>query len=214
MMDVFTGGAFQTNGYLLRFSGAGAVLVDAPEGVAGWLESRGQSIDTLLLTHLHYDHVVDVAALKRDHGCAVYAHSAPDPDLTLETVLKEVMGLPIEIGPFEVDRFLAGESEIEISASGITLGLHPVPGHSPDSLCFGPFDHEDLEGSPVLFGGDVLFRGGIGRTDFPHGNHAQLISGIREIVFAFPDETRVLPGHGPPTTVGLEKAANPFLQEF
>lgn len=214
MIDAFTGGQFQTNGYLMSLPGGGRILIDAPEGIANWLASREYGIDLLLLTHLHYDHVVDTAALKRTHDCPVWAHSKPDPDLTLESALEKMIGSPMNLEPFEVDRLLAGESAIEIADSAGSLGFLHVPGHSPDSLCFGPFDHAELESPPVLFGGDVLFRGGIGRTDFPHGDHELLLSGIREKVFALPDETVVLPGHGPATTVGIEKRSNPFLAEF
>lgn len=214
MIDEFTGGQFQTNGYLLSLPGGSRILIDAPEGVANWLDSREYGIDLLLLTHLHYDHVVDVAALKRAHDCPVLAHSNPDPDITLETILKQTISGSLEIEPFEIDRLLAGEIAVEIEPDGLNLGILHVPGHSPDSLCFGPFDHDALEGLPILFGGDVLFRGGIGRTDFPHGDPDLLISGIREKVFALPDEIIVLPGHGPATTIGIEKRSNPFLTGF
>lgn len=213
MIDVFTGGAFQTNGYLVTLADGGRILIDAPEGVADYLRSREYGIELLLLTHLHHDHVVDVAELKRDHDCPVWAHSNPDDDLTLKSVLA-ASGLQMDLESFEVDRLLAGESEIEIGSAGVKLGVLHVPGHSPDSLCFGPLDLEGLAGTPVLFGGDVLFCGSIGRTDFPHGDHEQLITGIQEKVFTLPDETQVLPGHGPATSVGREKATNPFVAEL
>ncbi len=206
-IDVFTGGYFQTNGYLLEHPG-GRLLIDAPEGIAEWLASRDRRPDALLLTHLHYDHVIDAAAVRERFGCPILAYAAPDADLTLETVLKEAIGWPFELAPFALDRPLAGEDEIEIT--GLTIGLLHVPGHSPDSLCFGP--RMDDATDPVLFGGDVLFNGGIGRTDFPHGDHGQLLRGIREKLYPLPDETTVYPGHGPATTVGEEKRTNPFVQ--
>ena len=205
-IDVFTGGYFQTNGYLMSHSG-GRLLIDAPEGIAAWLAEKDTPPDALLLTHLHYDHVIDAAAVQERFGCPIWAHSEPDADLTLETVLKEAIGWPFELSPFAIDRTLAEETEVEIAGLKITL-LH-VPGHSPDSLCFAPEAPE--KSTPILFGGDVLFRGGIGRTDFPHGSHPQLLSGIREKVFTLPEETIVYPGHGPETTVGTEKRTNPYV---
>lgn len=206
--DVFTGGFFQTNGYLLIHPG-GRLLVDAPEGIADWLESLGVRPDILLLTHLHYDHVIDAAAVRERFGCPVWAHSPVDSDLTLETVLKESIGWPFVLAPFEIDRTLAGEAEIE--AAGARISLIHVPGHSPDSLCYR-MDFP-VEAAPRLFGGDVLFRGGIGRTDFPHGDHNLLLQGIREKLYPLPGETRVFPGHGPETTIGREKTSNPFVRE-
>lgn len=212
-IDVHTGGYFQTNGYLITHPG-GRLLIDAPEGVADWLESLGLAPDGLLLTHLHYDHVIDAAAVRERFGCPIWAHSPPDADLTLETLLKETIGWPFELDPFSVDRVLAGEREIHLA--GLIIPLDHVPGHSPDSLCYRPrpADSADELPVPLLFGGDVLFRGGIGRTDFPHGNHGLLLEGIREKLFRLPDSTRVFPGHGPETTIGRERASNLFLQEF
>jgi glyoxylase-like metal-dependent hydrolase (beta-lactamase superfamily II) len=89
---------------------------------------------------------------------------------------------------------------------GIPFSVLLVPGHCPGSLCFYSADHQ------VLFGGDVLFAGGVGRTDIPGGDHQLLIRGIREKLFLLPGDTVVLPGHGPPTTIGKERNTNPFLQ--
>lgn len=207
-IDVFTGGYFQTNGYLFAHD-HGTCLIDAPEGIADWLAARGVVPDLLLLTHLHYDHIIDAAAVKTRFGCPIWAHSTPNPDLTLETVLKETIGWPYEVAPFEVDRELAGISEME--NDGMAFDLHHVPGHSPDSLCYAP-RWEEKNGSPQIFGGDVLFQGSIGRTDFPHGNHALLLDGIRTKLYPLPGETIVHPGHGPPTTIGRERIENPYVR--
>jgi glyoxylase-like metal-dependent hydrolase (beta-lactamase superfamily II) len=112
--------------------------------------------------------------------------------------------MPCELDDYAVDHLLEGESKL--SLDGLDLEVLHVPGHSPDSLCFR------IDGAPVLIGGDVLFQSGIGRTDFPHGDHDLLISGIKEKLWPLPDDTQVLPGHGGPTTIGTEKATNPFLQ--
>jgi hydroxyacylglutathione hydrolase len=212
-IDVYTGGYFQTNGYLILHPD-GRLVIDAPEGIAEWLADQGIVPDAVLLTHLHYDHVIDAAALRERFGCPIWSHSPPDADLTLETVLKETIGWPFDLAPFSVDRTLAGETEVEIA--GFRIRLDHVPGHSPDSLCYRPRPASADQELPVplLFGGDVLFRGGIGRTDFPHGSHGLLLEGIREKLYTLPDQTRVFPGHGPETTIGREKASNPFVREL
>jgi glyoxylase-like metal-dependent hydrolase (beta-lactamase superfamily II) len=202
VIHVYCGGLFQTNGYLVRKDG-GTWLFDAPEGITGWLEDHDVVPDALLLTHQHHDHVLDVARIQAVFGCPVYAHSDPSDELTLSKGLERMMGIPCPIDPYTVDQRFAGLDTIDLG--GLVLDLHHVPGHSPDSVCF------KLRDQPVLIGGDVLFAGGIGRTDFPNGNHGLLLSGIRSKLWPLPDETRVLPGHGPETTIGEEKATNPFL---
>lgn len=211
-IESYTGGYFQTNGYWLT-TVSGQLLVDAPEGIANWLVERGAQIDAVLFTHLHYDHVVDAAAVKERFACRMFAHSRPDADLTLETVLKENIGWPWNLAAFEIDELLVGsDSVVPLAGAGQTGGnadlawevLH-VPGHSPDSLCFMP------AGEGIVFGGDVLFAGGLGRTDFPHGDGPLLLQGIEEKLLVLDDGTRVLPGHGPETTIGRERSSNPFL---
>lgn len=201
-IQAYCGGIFQTNGYVVSRDGRSWVF-DAPEGIAGWLEDEGIRPEALLLTHQHHDHVLDVGRMQSAFGCPVYAHSDPSEELTLSKGLERMMGIPCPIAPYTVDRRFAGLESIDLG--GLVLDLLHVPGHSPDSVCF------KLRDAPVLIGGDVLFQGSIGRTDFPNGNHALLLSGIREKLWPLPDETRVLPGHGPVTTIGHEKAGNPFL---
>lgn len=201
-LDAYCGGIFQTNGYLVQRHGQVWVF-DAPEGITDWLLDLGVKPAGLLLTHQHHDHVLDVARIHETFGCPVYAHSAPDEELTLAKRLEQMMGMPCPIDDYAVDERFAGLDAIDLGELQLRL-LH-VPGHSPDSVCFHiPEDH-------LLIGGDVLFQGSIGRTDFPNGNHAQLISGIRETLWPLPDETMVLPGHGPSTTIGEERRHNPYL---
>jgi len=209
-IECYMGGFFQTNGYLLR-GPEGNVLIDAPEGIVAWLQEKGVQINGLLLTHLHYDHIIDVAALKRDQpSCRICAHSACDDDLTLATFLTQAIGWPANLESFEMDELLEGQTKIE--AAGIEFDLKHVPGHSPDSLCYYLPGENGVDSSPpILFDGDVLFNGGIGRTDFPDGSTELLLSGIREKVLTLPGETIVYPGHGPETTVVEEERSNPFL---
>lgn len=201
-IHIYCGGIFQTNGYLVR-KGGGAWVFDAPEGITDWLLQNGVRPDALLLTHQHHDHILDAGRIQSAFGCPVYAHSDPSEDLTLSKGLERMMGFPCPIDPYTVDRRFAGLDSIDLG--GLVLDLRHVPGHSPDSVCF------KLREESVLIGGDVLFAGSIGRTDFPNGDHDLLISGIRSRLWPLPDDTRVLPGHGPETTIGREKATNPFL---
>ncbi len=202
-IECFTGGIAATNAFLVYTNGD-CLLVDAPEGVADWLRAADRSPDALLLTHLHFDHIMDAAEVQRSFGARVYSHSAPDPDLTLESLLQGFAGPEVSIEAFEPDVLLEGESSLHFGEGNEFELLH-LPGHSPDSIGF------HLPEEQVLFGGDVLFHRGIGRTDFPHGDHDQLLGSIREKIFPLDATTRVLSGHGPETTVGEERSGNPFL---
>ncbi|MEM7698247.1 MAG: MBL fold metallo-hydrolase [Verrucomicrobiota bacterium] len=199
---VHCGGLFQTNGYLVA-AGDHRYLFDAPGDVLPWLKSHGIKLDGLILTHQHHDHVVDAAAVQEAFGCETWAFSKPDPDLTLARNLEQMTGLPCDLGDYRVDHIVTEDGGL--SLPGLELSVMHVPGHSPDSLCF------KLGDSSVVIAGDVLFRGSIGRTDFPHSDHDALINGIREKLWPLDDKTRILPGHGPETTVGLEKRTNPFV---
>lgn len=202
-ISTYTGGIAATNGFLLPLPG-GTLLVDAPDGIAGWLKQQNARVDALFLTHQHFDHVLDAAAVKADHGCPVYAFAPFSRELTLERLYGAVSGSPFSVPEFAVDHLLEGKDTL--AALGETWRLHHIPGHSPDSVCF------QLEKEHLLFGGDVLFLDGIGRTDFPGGSTRQLLSGIEEKLFPLPDQTRVFPGHGDDTTIGRERMENPFLQ--
>jgi hydroxyacylglutathione hydrolase len=215
-IQCFTGGMAATNGYLFG-APEGMILVDAPEGVADWLAEHEVAIGALMLTHGHYDHVLDAARVKREHDCRVYCFEDITPELTLETLL-QAMGMGEAVERVEADEYLSGVDEVTVLGQAFKV-LH-VPGHSPDSICFlrapgAGEDEEETESGKreLLFGGDVLFQGSIGRTDFPHGDHDALISGIKEKVFVLGDGVVVLPGHGPATTVGEERATNPFVGE-
>jgi glyoxylase-like metal-dependent hydrolase (beta-lactamase superfamily II) len=196
----FTGGPYETNSFLVQAPGGG-VLFDAPQGADA--EFSGEKIGLLVLTHGHWDHTSDAAAIQRRHGCAVACHAETVPMLT-EGDFFERSGFPLWIETLQPDRILgegAGQNFL-----GLTLNVLEVPGHCPGSLCF----HAPTEG--VLIGGDVLFRSGIGRWDLPGGDGELLVRGIREKIFPLPEATVVWPGHGPATTVGEERASNPFVR--
>ena len=201
-ISTFTGGIAATNGHLLSLPG-GTVLIDAPDGIAGWLKKQNLRVDVLFLTHQHFDHVLDAAQIKAEHGCQIYAFAPFSRDLTLERLYGAVTGSAFSVPEFEVDQVLEGQDTLE--AIGETWRLYHVPGHSPDSVCF------HLEAQHLLFGGDVLFLDGVGRTDFPGGSTEQLLSGIKSKLFTLPAATRVFPGHGDDTTIGREHMDNPFF---
>jgi len=198
--EEFTGGILDTNAFLLHGSG-GSVLIDAPQGAdRHFAETR---IDALLLTHGHFDHVADAAAIQRRHACPVYYHADTAPMVTDPAFFRD-WGFALEVEPVSEGRLLAETPICEVA--GLRFAVLEVPGHCPGSLCF----YFAEEGA--LFGGDVLFRGGIGRWDLPGGDHGLLVTGIAQKILPLPDATRVYPGHGPVTTVGRERAANPFLR--
>jgi hydroxyacylglutathione hydrolase len=124
--------------------------------------------------------------------------------LTLEFLMGFVSGTRFEVEAFTVDEVLEGRGEIEVG--GVVWKLAHVPGHSLDSVTFYCADEK------LLMGGDVLFAGSIGRTDFPGGSLKTLLQGIQTHLLALPDGTRVLPGHGPETTIGEERESNPYLE--
>lgn len=195
----FTGGLVQTNGYLVE-TPEGNFLVDAPVGMAAWVEGRGVRVDVLYLTHQHYDHVEDVAAL-RAMGVKVHAWAAYSKDLTLEA-FGTGWGIP-SVEPFEVDALIAvGEAEM----FGTKAKVSHVPGHSADSITFY------IPEAGVVFAGDALFEGSVGRCDLPGGSFELLLAGIERELLSLPDETRVLSGHGGDTTIGREKATNGYLR--
>ncbi len=200
MPERFTGGFFQTNGYLLKTPEGSHVLVDAPMGVAAWLQAKGIVPAALLLTHQHIDHIDDAAAVAA-MGARVFAFSPYSSDLTLEALLQG-LGMPVRVEPFVVEEILEGRGHLEIG--GLRMELAHVPGHSTDSVTFFLPDRGEL------FSGDTLMAQNLGRSDFPGGDEPLLIDGIREKLFALPENTQVFPGHGPPTTIGAERAGNPY----
>ncbi|MBV9392441.1 MAG: MBL fold metallo-hydrolase [Verrucomicrobia bacterium] len=200
--QTFIGGIFDTNGYLVR-GPEGNILVDAPNGVTDWLVSQGVTPDLLLITHGHFDHIEDAAEIKRRFGSQVAYHPDSIPLLTDPSITKK-LGFPLEIEPVAAD-FLVSEGTV-LDRCGIRFSILDTPGHCPGSISF--FEPKEN----LLFSGDVLFAGGIGRTDMPGGDQLLLTQIIRTKLYTLPDATLVLPGHGPQTTVGREKRSNPFVR--
>ena len=196
----YTGGFVQTNGYLVE-TPDGNLLIDAPEGIADWVSQRGVRVDDVLLTHQHYDHVTDAAALKK-LGVRLHALEDYSKDLTLESAARG-WGLPISVTPYQVDQHFDMGKPLHLA--GLEISMAHIPGHATDSVTFHLVDHG------VVFSGDTLFAGSIGRTDLPGGSTTQLLDGIAKHLMTLPPDTKILPGHGPGTTVGEEAANNPYL---
>jgi hydroxyacylglutathione hydrolase len=176
-----------------------------PETITAALSEAGVSCAAILITHAHYDHVGAVAPIARGHGCPVYISSGESH--MLENLEKEnAPGFgPLE--SYEADVKLQGDERFSIA--GLDLQTHFAPGHSPAGLVFEVSDPES--GQVVLFVGDVLFRGSIGRTDFAGGSFAVLEDSIVRLYESCPLDAPVLSGHSGPTTLADELATNPFL---
>ena len=197
----FCGGIFETNCYVLH-APEGPILFDAPDGACAWLKSRKISPKLLLLTHGHFDHVPDVARIKREFGCPIGCHPETVPMISDPEFFRS-FGFELELEPAEADILI--EETPRRNFLGLDMRVLEVPGHCPGSLCF--FSSEEK----LLVGGDVLFASGVGRSDLPGGDADVLYDGIKKKLFPLGDDVVVLPGHGPPTKIGVERRTNPFL---
>ena len=202
--QTFCGGIFETNCYLLE-APEGWILFDAPDGACDWVGSRGVDLKLLLLTHGHFDHIPDVAKIKRRFGCPIGCHPQTAPMISDPEFFRS-FGFELEIEPVQPEFFIE-ETPAE-RFLGLEMQVLEVPGHCPGSLSF--FSRKDL----LLIGGDVLFAGGVGRWDLPGGDADLLFDGIRKKLFPLGDNVTVLPGHGPPTKIGTERLTNPFVAKI
>lgn len=200
-ISLYTGGFVETNGYLVQ-TPDGNILIDAPEGIAEWITGLGVRVDDVLLTHQHYDHVTDAAALQV-LGARLHAYEEYTQDLTLESSAR-AWGMPISVTPYQIAHRL--DLTEPMSIAGLKILIAHIPGHSLDSVTFHLTDHG------VVFSGDTLFAGSIGRTDLPGGSMKQLLDGIAKHLMTLPPETQILPGHGPGTNIGAEARGNPYLR--
>ena len=183
-----------------------ALVIDPglePQLILDFLAARGLRAVAILNTHGHADHIAGNADLKAAFPEAPLIIGRADAPLLADPVLNVSREYGFDLVSPPADRLVA-EGDILLFA-GLTLDILDIPGHSPGHVVFV------VRGEGVVIGGDVLFRGGIGRTDFPGGNFDQLATGIRTKLYPLPDDTVVYPGHGPVTKIGYERRTNPFV---
>jgi glyoxylase-like metal-dependent hydrolase (beta-lactamase superfamily II) len=207
VVDRYELGPIGTNCYVVRRDrGAEEAVVIDPGADAAQLRLElaraGARCAAILVTHTHYDHIGGVADLAEGTGAPVYA---PERESwVLERPDEVYAQLGVHLRGWKAETLLAGGETV--AAAGITFDTVAVPGHSPGHLAFAA--------DGLLFSGDVLFAGGVGRTDLAGGDWATLVDSIRMLGERFPAETVVYSGHGPETTLGRELETNPFLAEL
>ena len=206
---MFTVGPVQENTFILRRDGSDRALIvdpgeEAPKLLAA-IEELGLTLDGILITHTHFDHVGAVAPIAEATGAEVWVPEIERP------VLADIMSfVPWPgFGPYEsyeAEHTLAGGEQLELA--GFEIDVIFTPGHSPGHVTYSIPDEQ------VVFSGDVLFQGSVGRTDLPGGDWPTLLDSIRGLVDSLPGETTVYPGHMGITTLGAERTSNPFLAEL
>ncbi len=208
IIDHLVVGDYETNCYVIRKeSGARqCLIIDVgmdPDAVISYLEKIKSLPEAVVFTHGHADHIAGLSAVREkypDMKTVIHKKDAEmitDPEKNLSMLAGgEFWTYPAEIQIFHQE---------EISFADVSFSVFRTPGHTPGGMCL----YNSTE--KALFCGDTLFAGSIGRTDFPGGSHDQLINSIKEHILTLPDDTKVLPGHGPSTTIGQEKAVNPYL---
>ena len=206
---MFTVGPLQENCFIARAQGSEQALVVDPgeeaERLSGALEELGLTAAAILLTHTHFDHIGAVAPLARATGAPVYC-----PALEAQVLADVNSHVPwAEFGPFEsyeADHTLAGGERLELA--GLQIDVIFTPGHSPGHVSYS------IPAELALFSGDVLFEDSVGRADLPGGDWPTLLASITKLVDSLDPETRVYPGHMGITTLGHERAENPFLRSL
>ncbi|MEE1929072.1 MBL fold metallo-hydrolase [Streptomyces sp. TRM 70351] len=215
----FPAGAWGTNCYLVApAAGEECVIIDpghqAAEGVAETVAKHRLKPVAVVLTHGHLDHVASVVPVCGAHDVPAWIHPddrymMSDPEKALgRSIGRQLMG-DLTIGEPDDVRELADGSVL--SLAGLELTVAHAPGHTEGSVTFAMPERADVP--PVLFSGDLLFAGSIGRTDLPGGDHAEILRSLARVCLPLDDATVVLSGHGPQTTIGRERATNPYLRE-
>jgi len=210
-IKMMTLGAIGTNAYLVGDTETNrAVLIDPVDNadvIVKTAEESGWTIDLILATHAHFDHVLASKALKEMTGAPFYVHEECVPWLERLPESGKRFGLGQFPEAATPDRFLTTESE-EIELDSIKFKTLYTPGHSPGHISFYMAEHD------VVFSGDALFSGSIGRTDLPGSDYETLMKSIFTQLLPLGDDVTVLSGHGSPTTIGREKRVNPFIQSY
>jgi len=199
----------QTNCYLVGCEETSQAAIIDPSwdgrSILAMAENDGWQITHILLTHAHFDHIGGLQELKSTTGAPIYAHPDAIDMLRDATMSAAFFGMRIPQPPPPDEMLSDGQV---LTVGDLQLQVLYTPGHAPGHVCFYLPDYR------VLFDGDVLFQGSIGRTDLPGGDYDALMSSIRDRLLILPDDTRVFSGHGSPTTIGQERQTNPFLLDF
>ena len=207
ILEMLTVSPFQENCYIIgdQESGVGAIIDPGDEAarIAMAVEGTGLEIGFIIVTHAHIDHVGAVAALTDEYACPVLMHA--EAEAMLEALPTQAMMMGMRFGKVpRVDRYLEGEDTVDVGE--LRLRSLYTPGHAPGHLALY------VEDEGLVLSGDALFAGSVGRVDLPGGSMEVLMQSIEERLLTLPDDTVVYPGHGPRTTIGNERTANPFLQ--
>jgi hydroxyacylglutathione hydrolase len=200
----FTGGVFAENTYLVSCVGSGKAIVVDPGAAVGEAlrvaEESSLDVVGIVLTHAHIDHVDGAAEAKRRTGAPITLHRADEELYHAAPLQGQWFGVQVEPPP-PLDGYLADGDRVSVGSCRLEVRF--TPGHAPG--------HVILVGDGLALVGDCVFQGSIGRTDLPGGDLETLMKSIRQRILTLPDETVLYPGHGPETTVGHERATNPFL---
>ena len=219
----FPAQAFDTNCYVVAPGpGEQCVVVDPGIGVEEQLDEvlreHGLQPVAVLLTHGHLDHTFSVTPVCGAKGIPAYVHpddrdQLADPAKYLSPQMGQLFGGRLTWTEPDDVRLLDPAEPLELA--GLRIGIDLAPGHTAGSVVFRLPGHEEGEAvPPLLLSGDVLFAGSIGRTDLPGGSWEQMQHSLATVILPMADETVVLPGHGPSTTIGRERTANPYLQDL
>lgn len=202
---MFEVGSYMANCYLVGCDKTRQGVVidpgDSGDMILSRIEENKLTIDKILLTHGHLDHIGAVGYVRKALGAKVYIHKG-DAEMLISPEVNMSAYTPTPVQTNGADILVEDNQEIEFGETKLTV-LH-TPGHSPGGI--------SLYGEGVVFTGDTIFLGSVGRTDFPNSDFDQLMSSITEKIYALPDETVIYPGHGPDTAVGQEKQFNPFVR--
>jgi glyoxylase-like metal-dependent hydrolase (beta-lactamase superfamily II) len=205
-VEMLTVGQIGENCFLFRPQGGDRLLIVDPgeeaERILAAVEATGATVEAILLTHCHFDHIGAVAPVARATGAPVYC-----PEIEVPLLADIMAFVPWEgFGPYEsyeADEVVRGGETLELA--GMAIDVIFTPGHSPGHVTYV------VQREPAIFSGDVLFQGSVGRVDLPGGDGPTLLASIGKLMDAYPEETVVHPGHMGLTTLGAERATNPFL---
>ncbi len=209
LVETFPVGPLGCNCSIIADPDSGLAIVVDPGGefekIRGELEARDLRAHAIVHTHTHIDHVGATAPLQTWSGAEAHIHEADRFLYDMLPIQAAMLGIP---EPEKCDMRGTLTDDFSIRAGKIELGVLHTPGHTPGSVSF----LVDVDGEPCLFSGDTLFRGGIGRTDLWGGDHGQIVRSLETRLLSLDDGTRVVPGHGPESSIAVERRTNPFLQ--